>query len=224
MHNPSIRYKALELRQKGTSLNEIATSLELKKSTVSYWCKNIVLKESAIKKIKIKGREKSVHALLRYSEIKRKERIERDFVQKKGGVNFVGAVSRRDILMAGFGLYWGEGYKVGELGFTNSNPKIIKFYLAWIKQFDVQKIDLIFRLTINQAFKSYEKQIKDFWVRFLGVKENQFSKTTCIQTILRKEFIPDTSSYKGVLRVKVRRGLSLKNKILGAIEHISTCV
>lgn len=224
MHNPNIKYKAKEMRKNGTSLGEISDSLNLNKSTVSYWCRDIELKESAIRKIRTKGRIKSVQALLRYSEIKRKDRIQRTLIHKKSGANLVGELSGRDSLMIGLGLYWGEGYKEsnGELGFTNSNPKIINFYLEWLILFGVNKMDLIFRLTLNQFFKSKEEQIKKFWINLLGIKDNQFSKTTFIKTELKKGFTKDISNYHGILRVKVRRGLSLKNKILGAIDHIST--
>lgn len=226
MHSPNIKHKVLEMRKNGTSLGEISDSLNLNKSTISYWCRDIELKESAIKKIKIKGKEKSVQALLRYSEVKRKERIQRTLIHKRSGVSLVGKLSERDLIMTGFGLYWGEGYKEsnGELGFTNSNPKIISFYIKWLRLFKVDKGDLMFRLTINQIFQKNEKDIKDFWTNFPGVSSDQFSKTTFIKTKLKKGFVKDMSNYHGILRVKVRRGLSLKNKILGAIDHISTQV
>src|ERR1035437_4963576 len=217
MHSPNIKYKAKKMREHGASIGDISVSFNINKSTVSYWCKNIELKESAIQKIKTKGREKSVRGLLRYSELKREERIERNYKQKQEGANFIGNVSKRDILMTGLGLYWGEGYKEGELGFTNSNPKIIKFYLAWLQIFGVLKSNLIFRLTINQIFKLQEDKIKKFWINLLGVKNEQFSKTTKIKTKLKKAFLKNGQAYKGILRVKVRRGTYLKNKILGGI-------
>lgn len=224
MHNVNLKYKAKEMRKSGTSLGTISDYLNLNKSTISYWCRNIELKESAIKKIKIKGKERSVQALLRYSEIKRKERIQRTLINKKSGANLVGEFKERDLLMAGLGLYWGEGYKEsnGELGFTNSNPNIIKFYISWLKIFNINESDLICRLTINHFFKLKEKQIKSFWINLLKIKEDQFSKTTYTKTELKKSYIKDISNYKGIMRIKVRRGLSLKNKILGAIDHIST--
>jgi len=63
-----------------------------------------------------------------------------------------------------------------------------------------------------------------FWTQLLDVKKDQFSKSTVIKTILKKGFIKDISKYKDILRVKVRKGLGLKNKILGAIDYISASV
>ena len=124
----------------------------------------------------------------------------------------VGKLSSRDVLMVGLGLYWGEGYKESndEMGFTNSSPQMVRFYIKWLKLNNVFKNDLIFRLSINEIFKNIEKEIKKFWIKYLDIKENQFSKTTFINTNLKKANIKNLNTYKGILRVKVRRGLSLK--------------
>ena len=149
--------------------------------------------------------------------------MKRNTLQRQEGVTILGNLSHRDILMVGLGLYWGEGYKYenSELGFTNSSPFMIAFYLKWLKLWNVEKDSLIFRLTINEFFKKEEKTIKFFWIKFLEIKEEQFSKTTYIKTNLKKASLKNKEIYKGILRVKVRKGTALRNKILGAIEHIS---
>ena len=226
MYYPSQKQKAKSLRESGKSLQDIANNLGINKSTVSYWCRDIQLSESAIKKIKYNGNAKSMAGLLRYSEKKRDERIERTNIHKEDGANLVGKLSDRDKFMTGLGLYWGEGYKEsnGELGFTNMSPSMILFYIRWLHSFRVLKDDLIFRLTINDFFKKYDKNIKTFWVNLLSVNSDQFSKTTLIKTNLKKGSVKNIENYHGILRVKVRKGLALKNKILGAIGHISSSV
>ena len=223
MYYPATKETVKRMRESGMSLGDISKKLNVTKSTLSFWCKNIILTESAIRKIKTKGKVKSIQGLLRYSESKRKERMIRNTLQKQEGVTTLGTLSNRDVLMVGLGLYWGEGYKYenGELGFTNSNPYMIHFYFKWLKLWNVEKDSLIFRLTINEFFRKKEDNIKSFWINFLGVKKEQFSKTTFIQTNLKKASLKNTEKYKGILRVKVRKGTYLRNKILGAIEHIS---
>lgn len=224
MYYPQIKETAKKMRQNGKSLGDIVKDLGVSKSTVSFWCKDMILTEFAIKKIKTHGNEKSIKGLLRYSELKRKERIERNILQREEGALVLGDLSDRDILMIGFGLYWGEGYKYEncELGFTNSNPQMIRFYFKWLELWNVKKDSLLFRLTINEFFRKEEKQIKSFWIDFLGIKNGQFSKTTFIKTNLKKVSFKNKGKYKGILRVKVRKGTHLRNKILGAIEHISS--
>jgi hypothetical protein len=223
MYYPQTKEIAKKMRRNGTSLGDISKKLHVTKSTLSFWCRDIVLTEFAILKIKTKGKMKSVRGLLRYSESKRKERMIRNILQKQEGATALGALSNRDILMIGLGLYWGEGYKYenGEFGFTNSNPQMIRFYFKWLELWSVKKDSLIFRLTINKFFKKEERNIKSFWINFLNIKEKQFSKTTFIQTDLKKASTKNVEKYKGILRVKVRKGTAIRNKILGAIEHIS---
>ena len=223
MHYPKVKETAQKMRENGMSFGDISKKLNVAKSTLSFWFKNIVLTDSAISKIRTKGNMKSVRALLKYTESKRKDRLERYAIQKQEGISVLGMLSDRDVLMAGLGLYWGEGYKYenGELGFTNSNPNMIRFYFKWLKLWNIEKDSLIFRLTLNKFFKKEEDNIKNFWVNFLDVKKEQFSKTTFIKTNLKKGSIKNIEKYKGILRVKVRKGTALRNKILGAIEHIS---
>ena len=223
MYYPQKKELAKRMRKNGKSLGDISRKLYVSKSTLSFWCKNMILSESAILKIKTKGRTKSIRGLLRYSELKRKERIARNILQKQEGAKGLGKLSDRDILMIGFGLYWGEGYKYenGEFGFTNSNPHMIRFYFKWLKLWNVEKDSLIFRLTLNEFFRKKENEIRSFWINFLGIKKEQFSKTTFIQTNLKKASLKNIEKYKGILRVKVRRGTSLRNKILGALDYIS---
>jgi len=223
MYYQQVKETAKRMRESGMGLNDISKKLQVTKSTLSFWCKDIILTESAIEKIKTKGKLKSVRGLLRYSESKRKERMDRNILQKQEGAAILGTLSNRDTLMVGLGLYWGEGYKYenGELGFTNSNPYMIRFYFKWLELWNVKKDSLIFRLTINEFFKKEEGSIKSFWINFLGVKKEQFSKTTYIQTNLKKASLKNIEKYKGILRVKVRKGTYLRNKILGAIDYIS---
>jgi len=223
MHNINIKYKAQKLRLKGETVRGIAKKLNVSFSTVSFWCRDIKISTSVINKMVFNKKEKSIKGLLKYSERKRTQRIKNTFDQKQDGAKIVIKLSDRDILMIGLGLYWGEGYKESndEMGFTNSNPQMVRFYIKWLKLNNVSINNLIFRLSINNIFKNQEKLIKNFWIKYLNVKENQFSKTTFIKTNLKKANMKNLITYKGILRVKVRRGLSLKNKILGAIDHIA---
>lgn len=223
MYYPQTKEIAKRMRKSGISLGDISKKLNVTKSTLSFWCKDIILTESAILKVKTNGKIKSVRGLLRYSETKRKERMVRNILQKQEGVKVLGILSSRDILMVGLGLYWGEGYKYenGELGFTNSNPYMIRFYFKWLKLWKVEKDSLIFRITLNEFFKKGEDNIKSFWINFLGIKKEQFSKTTFIKTNLKKASLKNIENYKGILRVKVKKGTYLRNKILGAIDNIA---
>jgi len=225
MYDIQIKKQAKLFRKKGKSIYEIARIMDLRPTTISYWCKDIKLSDFLIRKISNEGKKKARMAMLVYTEKQRMERLHRQATEREIGRKWLGRLSRRDLTMVGLGLYWGEGYKGsnGELGFTNSNPDIIHFCLNWLAIFDISKKDLIFHLTINAIFTGQEKRLKRFWFTKLGVTENQFTKTTLIKSALKKADTSRRNTYRGILRVKVRRGNALKNRILGALEHISAC-
>lgn len=224
MHNIVLKNKAKSLRRNGYTVRDIAKKLGISFSTVSFWCRDIKLSRSVINKMKFVKKSRSIKGLLRYSEKRREQRIENVILQKNIGAKMVGNLSRRDIIMIGLGLYWGEGYKEsnGEMGFTNSNPNMILFYLKWLfNTYQINKERLTFRLSLNNFFKKKERDIKNFWTKFLKVDDEQFTKTTFIKTKLKKAFDIENTIYKGILRVKVKKGLIFKNKTLGAIDHIA---
>jgi hypothetical protein len=68
-------------------------------------------------------RKRSYAGSLKAAEFKRQQRMANTLISKHEGARDVGALSRRDVLILGLGLYWGEGYKYGnsELGFTIVN-------------------------------------------------------------------------------------------------------
>ena len=224
MYPVQIKNQALKLRKGGKSIYEIARVLKLNHTTVSTWCKDILLSQAIRNKIDKNGKLKARSGMLLYTEKLREKRLQGIRLNMREGARIVGSVYERDLLMVGLGLYLGEGYKYenSELGFTNSNPHIIKFYIKWLGLFGVNKEDLICRLTINEVFRDYVHQVKKFWIKNLKVKDSQFSATTFIKTNLKKADISNLRTYHGILRIKVRKGKNLRDKIMGALEHIKS--
>src|SRR3990167_8115058 len=146
MYSIQIKNQAKSLRNRGKSIYDIAKILGLNPTTISYWCRDIKLSKSLIQKISDNGKKKTMVAMLVYTEKQRIERLSRQRKERMRGKRLLGKLSSRDLMIVGLGLYWGEGYKGsdGELGFTNSNPDIIKFYLSWLSLLCVPREDLIF--------------------------------------------------------------------------------
>ncbi len=136
MKKDTTKTKAFNLRRQGESINSIAKKLSISKSTASVWCRDVVLSETQLKVLSEKSNTRAISALLHASEKKRSERIIATEKEIRIGKQNVGRLSTRDIFMVGLGLYWGEGYKKGsqELGFTNSDPALILFYIQWLNR------------------------------------------------------------------------------------------
>ncbi|MCC7500552.1 hypothetical protein IT396_01995 [Candidatus Nomurabacteria bacterium] len=217
-----LREKALALREQGLSLNEIVQKLRANKSTVSYWCRDIKLSKLQQEKLYARSSIKSLGALLRASEQKRSARIAKVKELTAEGKGAVGKLSSRDRYIAGLALYWSEGYKHKgeEIGFTNSDPRMIVFFIRWIADFyNIDKGRLILRVSINKAHAYRIKQVESYWSKVTGVPFTQFTKTSLIKSLSKKEYANHSTHY-GTLRVKVRRGTDLRRKILGSIEQL----
>jgi len=214
---------AQNLRESGTSISDIADKLKVSKSTVSTWCKDITLNDEAIEMISRTSKSKSTTSLLRYTESLRSKRQQDIAASYLVGKRKVGKLTERDIYFIGLGLYWGEGYKRGsqEFGFTNSDARMILFYLTWLRVvFQVNPDDLIVRVSINDSHMSRVEEVEKYWSKITGITRAQFTKTSFIKTQSRKIY-KNTDSHYGTLRIKVRRGTTMRREVLGAIEGIA---
>ncbi len=188
------------------------------------WCRDIVLTRAQIRALERKMRERSHYGSLRAGEIKRKVRLQDIQTQGAVGARDVGTLSLRDLHILGLGLYWGEGYKRGngELGFTNSDPRMILAFILWIqKVYKISRKDLILRVGINAAYKSQQDSAVTYWAKITQTTRSQFTKTSLIQTRLKSFDEDSAKKYFGTLRVKVRRATQLRRRIMGSIEHIA---
>jgi DNA-binding CsgD family transcriptional regulator len=216
------REKAIQFRNQGLGIKEIARKLEVSSSTVSYWCRDISLSKDQILKLSLRSQRRGVAGLLTHSEKIRAARAAEVERQRALGNRLVQDLTSRDITMLGLGLYWGEGYKRGneEFGFTNSDPNMILFYLRWLKEvWNIQKTDLIARVSINVYWQKRDREIKSYWAKKLLLPIKQFTKTSFIKAKIRKEYSA-RKAYFGTVRIKVRRGAQYRRQVLGAIENI----
>lgn len=222
MAKPHLERRALEHRKNGAGIKEIARMLSVSPSTVSFWCRNIALSPSQQMSLAKRAQSRGVGGLLAHAEKLRTKRQKVTLEHEQRGMAMVEALSDRDITMVGIGLYWGEGYKRGsqEFGFTNSDPKMVTFYIRWLsKVFDVKKSDLILRISINNRYRNDENRLITYWAQHTGVAEKQFTRTSFINA-KSKSLSQKPRDYYGTLRIKVRRGTNFRRTILGAIKKL----
>ncbi len=218
--------QALMMRKSGNSIADIAKKLKVSKSTVSYWCRDIVLSKRARENIIRASKNKSTEGILRYTESLRQKRILQTDEDIERGASLVGNLSARDILCIGLGLYWGEGYKRGsqEFGFTNSDVTMVLFYLAWLERcFGIKRNDLIFRVSINELHSTRIRDVEMYWASKMKIPLSQFTKSSLIRTTARKVYLNQSEHY-GTIRIKVRRGTRMRRVVLGAIKRLSLAV
>lgn len=217
------RMEAESLRHQGKSIKEIARKVGVSQGTASRWCSGIILsihQRTALERKRQEAGAKALAPWIRKNRDLKKKDIEK---QNRQGRLDIGRVTKRDLLMIGLGLYWGEGYKRGsqEWGFTNSDAGMIRTILVWLHEYyDIPIERIIARLTVNLRYKTQTERLMKIWANETGIPLPQFGRPTFISGYNSSKL--DARSYRGTLRIKVRRGTSLRRRILASIAETDT--
>lgn len=117
--------RARALRAQSWTLADIAAELGVAKSSVSTWVRDVDFEPSPRRNARRRRPNKLQRA--------KAEEIERLRVE---GIERVGKLTEREFLMAGLGLYAGDGAKSGnEVKFANSNPDLIRLSVIGFARF-----------------------------------------------------------------------------------------
>ena len=178
--------KALALRLKGYSYNEISKNFGIAKSTLSSWFAKMKLPQKAIIRLKKRVAEGTINGLV-------KRNIEQTFIAQKraNGIRTltakkVGKISRNDLLLIGTALYWAEGYKrlkmvrgrevtAHGVALTNSDPEIISTFMLFLREIIGVSDD---QIIIEMRLFKHINEIKavTYWMNITGLSKSQFRK------------------------------------------------
>ncbi len=164
------KQKAIKLRQKGLSYSQIKEKLGIGKGTLSEWLSDMPLSEKRIKEL----RDFSPQRIERYRNTMQKKRnLQHDLIYKNIK-DKLKSLSDRDLLISGFFLYWGEGSKTKSysVALTNTNPKMLVFFIKWLNFFNVPKEKLRVKLHLYSDMKVKEQIL--FWSKTLNIPVLQF--------------------------------------------------
>lgn len=221
-YKQEVKDKVRNLRQKGLSLGQISQNTNVPRTTIRTWIKDIVLSKNQVQSLKNRV-QKALQKGRIYSQ--RMQKIKRQRNEKKLmeiGLKEIGKLSPRDFLIAGVSLYWAEGFKnrhEHRLGFCNSDPNMIKFYIYWLeKHLGISRNQLIARLTLNYTYEDKVDEMQSFWAQTLGMSLNQFTKPFFQTSKWKKQY--NTNNYHGVLRIHVKESLDHLLKMKGWIEGL----
>lgn len=156
--------QARALRAQGHTYADIVEALGVSKSSVSLWVRDVDFQPRAQR---TGARKRGPNAL---------ERRKLDEIQRlrQEGVERIGQLSEREFLVAGAALYAGEGSKRdGAVSFANTNPSLIAFFCAWLRQFfDIEERRLRVTLYLHDGLDLVGAQ--SFWSDVTGVPVAQF--------------------------------------------------
>ncbi len=174
------KQKALELRKKGYSYSQIKEKLGLSKSTLSGWLSDYPLSAKRIQML----RDKNPRRIEKFRNTMKKKKDERlEKVYDKVGKD-IGVFSKKDIFVAGWFLYWGEGLKTSSptFGLSNTDPNMIRFFLRWVEILGVPKEKVTITLHLYSDM-DINKEIY-FWSKELSLPKSCFRKPVIKKTKL----------------------------------------
>jgi len=126
--------KAIRLRIRGFSLNEIRKKLKVSKGSVSLWVRNVELKPEQIIHLSKKGLQKKIVEKRRIARLKN-EKAKRQIIIDRAKKQ-IKKISKKELWLMGIMLYWAEGGKTqrGLVRFSNGDPEMIKIMMTFFRR------------------------------------------------------------------------------------------
>lgn len=166
------KVRAIALRKQGASYTMIQTKLKVSKSTLSGWLKDHPLSKKRIGELSWRNERR----IERYRATMRKKREVGTALAYGRVSKRISTLSKRDMLIAGLFLYWGEGTKTskGTLALSNNDPHVLLFFIEWIVQLGYSRDKL--RVYVHlYADMDATREIR-YWSRILRLPLTQFRK------------------------------------------------
>jgi transcriptional regulator with XRE-family HTH domain len=217
----NLRVAARQLRDQGLAYNEIAARLGVSKSSISLWVRDMPRPERLSYEA---CRQRQAAGVAKYWLGERSRRTAAKEAIRAGEEQSIGALSEREILIAGAIAYLCEGTKTKPYSrrwrvvFINSDPRLISFYLRFLRTAGVRQDQLSFRLHIHES--ADVQAAREFWLRVTNADPAQFGRTNLKRHNPKTTRLNTGASYHGCLRIDVLRSGELYQRIEGWCDAI----
>lgn len=220
MAKSALKIKVRDLRRGGESIKVIARALAISTSTASLWCRDIELSKNQIEDLLIRKEAGIRKGQLNGALVQKNKRLKIIEQYKNEGKLFFKEFSEKDFFVSGLTLYLAEGTKKGQVEFTNSDPRVVKFMAIWFSKFFMISRDRLAPVIfINQIHRNRDNIIKKFWSDCLGIPLSQFRKTVFLKPG-RKKIYDNHKDYFGTLKLRILKSTHLSYRIFGLINGL----
>jgi hypothetical protein len=188
--------------------------MHVSKSSVSLWVRDL---PHPPRRHAGEARRQRAHSQY-YADLRESKEIRRGF-EVDAVATVLGPPSLREVLIAGAVAYWAEGSKrkpwrpAERVTFINSDPDMVRLFLALLAAMSVSDDRRIFRVSIHES--ADEAAAREYWSEVVAVPAAEFQRTTLKRhnpRTVRKNVGDD---YHGCLVVSVRRSIGLYREIEG---------
>lgn len=222
LYSEETKDKVRKLRASGSSLNQIQKETKVPKSTIRTWILGITLTEFQKEVLTKRSRTALQKGRKKAQQIKKAHKMLKDRENFEEGKRKIGKLTENELFIAGVALYWGEGFKnkhEHRLGFCNSDPLMLKFYLKWLEKcLKIKKDRITLRLSLNNSYQNRNEEFQIYWSKILGIPVSHFTKTFYQKTKWKRNY--ENDGYKGVLRIHVKESSDYLSKMMGWLEGL----
>ena len=133
-----------------------------------------------------------------------------------------------ELFLVGLALYWAEGAKAKPWNpsqgvcLINSDPDVIRVFLAWLALLGIERDELTFRTSIHRS--GDVEAAERFWASLVGIPRSDLLRTSLKRHERRASRRLPADSYVGCLSVKVRKSTDFNRQIAGWWQGVAAAV
>ncbi len=214
------RAEAVRLRASGLSYDDVSAATGVAKSSLHAWLMDVELSPAAhavllaTRNQKLRGGAAGMH----------RQAVARDARFRDSTRQWVSTLTSRELRLIGAMAYWCEGAKSKPwrtsraVMFINSDPMLIRLFLAWLDEMGVDRTRVTYRVSIHES--ADVAGALSFWAALVGVPATDFRRPT-IKRHNPKTIRRNTgAAYHGCLIVRVAKSADLYREVVGLVEAI----
>ena len=201
-----------DLRRFGLSYGEIMELIEVKKSTLATWCRDVKLTEKQI--AAIKERRAQIPGIPRDTNWRRRAEIRE---LREVARSLVPELADDPLWIAGLVMYWAEGAKTrNQVSMANADPRALRLFILWIQTYLSPGARFSIQLHLHEG--NDDRAAKEYWRSETGLLEANFHKTFIKPqgTGHRKNHLEH-----GICTVKVRKAADPWNIIMEWVDCLA---
>lgn len=220
MMNPN-KAKAIRLRIAGNSYNEIRKKIDVAKSTLSSWLKDLPISSTIRKNNILAAKTVWARNITLYNKSRALQARLRAHHIESEAARDISPFSKRELKLVGIALYWAEGYKKAKWSalFCNSDPRMVLLMMRFFREI-CRVPDEKFRPQVQIHPNVSREEAEKYWSKIIRLPMHTFRKPLMQVSKSSKYRRPPHTLPYGTFRIGIA-DVQVLYKIRGWIKGIS---
>lgn len=169
------KQQAIKLRKQGVAMGDIARKLDVSKSSVSVWVRDVKLSQKQLKQLNANGHSVAAIEKRRISRLRNLKNKRNKITEE--AVKEAKKLQESPLWCIAVSMYWGEGGKTQNMvRIANSDPDVIRLMMKFFREY-CKIPEEKFRGHIHTFAHCDAKEAEKYWSSISGLSRNKFYKT-----------------------------------------------